>query len=375
MKNHLFVQAVKSFLNAARINRHGNSVKEKLVIIESDDWGAIRMPSADALNQYKEGGYSLQDSVYKYDALASGEDLDFLFNLLDGVKGSDGKPSKITMNAIMANPDFEKIRESDFQEYHYESFLDTLQHYPKHSGNLAIWKSAMEQGVAQTQFHGREHLNIKRWMRNLQKNHIGTRFSFDLGSTYSGNGDYSYMEAYDWDNPGDVWEHQEIIREGLVMFRSIFGFSSYSFIAPCYNWDSQLEEMLANEGIQWIQGMKSQLQPTGKFEHYTRMRHNFGSANEFGSKYNIRNCMFEPSSAPERDWVNSCLAQISSAFLFNRPAVICAHRVNFVGFINENNRDNGLYSLEKLLRSILKKWPEVRFISTDELNEYLPSTH
>uniref|UniRef100_UPI0040496F24 hypothetical protein n=1 Tax=Flavobacterium sp. TaxID=239 RepID=UPI0040496F24 len=88
-------------------------------------------------------------------------------------------------------------------------------------------------------------------------------------------------------------------------------------------------------------------------------------------KYNIRNCFFEPSSAPDRDWVDSCLVQISSAFLWNKPAVICSHRINYIGFIDEKNRDRGLRDLNNLLKKIVQKWPEVKFISTDELDQFL----
>ena len=98
------------------------------------------------------------------------------------------------------------------------------------------------------------------------------------------------------------------------------------------------------------------------------MKHTFGATNALGLKYNIRNCIFEPSMNPNRDFVNSCLAQIASAFHWNKPAVICAHRINFVGYIDTKNRDKGLKDFDTLLKSIIQKWPDVRFISSDELD-------
>ncbi len=73
----------------------------------------------------------------------------------------------------------------------------------------------------------------------------------------------------------------------------------------------------------------------GHFDQYTPLKHTFGETNALGLKYNVRNCIFEPSMNPNRDFVNSCLAQITSAFLLEKPAVICAHRINFVGYIDE----------------------------------------
>jgi hypothetical protein len=65
------------------------------------------------------------------------------------------------------------------------------------------------------------------------------------------------------------------------------------------------------------------------------------------------------------------MAQIQSAFLFDKPAVICTHRINFIGFINEKNRDRGLRDLDCLLKQITKKWPDVIFITTDQLSNFI----
>lgn len=176
------------------------------------------------------------------------------------------------------------------------------------------------------------------------------------------------MEAYDWDSPEDIPDQKKVIADGLGIFKETFGEVSKSFIAPCYNWDPSIEPLLKEHGVEWIQGIQSQLIPTGTFDHYTRLRHSFGETNTLGLKYNVRNCVFEPSMAANRDWVNSCLAQITSAFHWNKPAVICSHRINFIGFIDKKNRDRGLKDLDQLLKTIIKKWPDVQFISTDELS-------
>jgi hypothetical protein len=361
---------LKSFAAAADINRKGQTVKEKLIIIESDDWGAIRTPSKEVLHYFEKKGFDIANSIYKNDALASQDDLEKLFEVLQSFKGSDGKPAVITANAIMANPDFEKIKAHGFQEYFWEPFTKTLKQYPKHQDNFELWKQGSDEGVFHPQFHGREHLNIKRWMQALQSKDEAIMTSFEQQTTYSGKGDYSFMEAYDWDSREDVKEHETIIAEGLKIFENHFGFKPKSFIAPCYNWDTKLESFLAEQGIEWIQGLRSQLQPTGVFNEYQAIRHSFGQQQN-GLRYNIRNCFFEPSMLPQKDWVNSCLAQIQAAFLFSKPAVICSHRINFVGFINPKNGERGLNDLNLLLKAIVKKWPDAKFITTGELSEYI----
>jgi hypothetical protein len=362
---------LKGFFGALRYNWSGKRIKEKLVVIESDDWGAIRTPSREALDAFLKKGFSTENNIYNVDALESRNDLEGLFEVLLSVKGSDGRNARFTANAVMANPDFEKIREADFQEYHYERLPGTFNRYPEHADNLERWIEGKQAGVFRPQFHGREHLNYKRWLRALQSGDEKVRYSFQLGATYSGEGDYNFMEAFDWDSPDDIPEQQRVITEGMQLYREYFGEPSRSFIAPCYNWDPALEETLATEGVNIIQGIRNQYVPTGSFGNYRPVRHRFGETNGFGTMYNIRNCFFEPTMNPFKDWVDGCLAQVSNAFLLGKPAVICTHRLNYIGFIEPSNRDRGLKALSRLLRSIVKKWPAARFVSTDELPEIL----
>lgn len=364
------ISYLKSFAAAADINKKGKALKEKLIIIESDDWGAIRTPSKETVSYFEKMGFGIANSIYKNDALASQDDLEKLFEILQFYKGSDGKPAVITANSIMANPDFEKIKAHDFQEYFWEPFSNTFKRYPKHQNNFQLWKQGSDNGVFHPQFHGREHLNVKRWMNALQSKNKAILTSFDQQTTYSGDGDYSFMEAYDWDTQDEIKQHEIIIAEGLKIFEENFGFKPKSFIAPCYNWDTKLEPFLASQGIKWIQSLRSQLLPTGTFNEYQTIRHSFGHQQN-GLRYNIRNCFFEPSMLPQKNWVDSCLAQIQAAFLFSKPAVICSHRINFVGYINTKNGERGLNDLNQLLKTIVKKWPEAKFITTDELSKYI----
>ena len=364
------IQKFKSFLSANAINSSGKSVSQKLVIIESDDWGAIRTPSLEVLKAFEKKGLDIGKSIYKVDALESQDDLELLFDVLSKHKDSNNESAKITANAIMGNPDFDKIAASNFTEFHYERFTETFKKYPKHKNNLALYNQGQSECIFHPQLHGREHLQYKRWLRVLQSNNEPAHFCFKLGATYSGQGDYSFMEAYDWDSPTDIPEQIEVLQDATNIFRETFGYSSKSFIAPCYNWDPLIEPVLKKNGVTWLQGIRSQMIPTGTFEKYTPLRHYFGKTNSIGLRYNVRNCFFEPSIAPERDFVNSCLAQISNAFFRNKPAVICSHRINYVGFINEKNRDRGLHDLDQLLKAIVKKWPDVRFITTDQLSQF-----
>jgi hypothetical protein len=364
-----FLNQQKPKLRAHLTNSKGKNIQGKYLIIESDDWGAIRTPSKNALQAFKNKGLDVANSVYKNDSLASNDDVDMLFNLLQSFKDSNGRSLVLTANVIMGNPNFEKIKASNYSHYYYQNFTDTFLQYPAHNQVFSKWQQAISNGLFMPQFHGREHLQFNRWLKVLQAGNQNALFCFDNGATYSGKADYSFMEALDWDNPTDVDLQKKIITEGLTMFKNTFGFPSTSFIAPCYNWDSALENHLQASGINIIQGTRFQFAPTGTFEKYNLIPHFFGQKNSNGIVYNVRNCFLEPSINNNKDWVDTCLAEISAAFLWNKPAVICSHRINYVGFINEQNRDRGLNDLAAVIKIVLKKWPDVQFISTNQLTE------
>ncbi len=365
------LEILKAFINGIRINFHGKKIGTKFIIFESDDWGAIRTPSKEAVEAFYNEGFENTRGIYHLDSLASEEDLACLFEVLYRHKGADGNPVRFTANAIMANPDFNKIEDSGFTEYYYESFTETFKRYPKHANNLLIWKEGIKNGIFQPQFHGREHLNIKRWLKALQAGDKNVHFCFKWNSTYSGKNDYSFMEAFDWDRPEDVNDHINILKDGIKIFEETFGYKSKTFIAPCYTWDTKLESELIELGIDWIQGVRFQFAPTGNFGQYHRIKHSFGEKNSLGIRFNIRNCAFEPTSNPNRDWVNTCLAQINAAFLMGKPAVISTHRINYIGFIEQQNRNQGIRNLNALLSGIKKYWPDAIFISTDQLGNYI----
>lgn len=366
-----YLQGIKAFIGGVKSNYpKSRTVPDKLIVFESDDWGAIRTPGFSAIQKFSEKGFDISDSIYKVDALASKQDLEDLFSLLLQFKDSEDRPPIFTANAIMANPDFKRIRESGFREYFYEPFSKTFLRYPNHNQNLRVWKEGIESQVFKPQLHGREHLNIHRWMESLKKVDSKTRFSFDLEATYSGLGDYSFMEAFDWTSKKELPDHKQAIAEAANIFYDHFKYRSSSFIFPCYTWDTKLEPVLKEVGVKLIQGNTYQNLPTGAFGNYERIRHRFGEKSTAGLIYNVRNVVFEPVMNKNTDYVSKAMARISAAFLFNKPAVISTHRINYIGFIDEKNKAYGLGELQRLLKQIVKKWPSVKFISSDELLEY-----
>jgi hypothetical protein len=354
----------KTILFRNFVNSLSHKSSKKIVVIESDDWGAIRMPSKKVYNDLVQKQIIRADDPFtKYDSLASEDDLALLFEVLSSVKGSDGSPVVLTADCIMANPDFKKIKQSGFREYHYESVVETLNKYPKHANCFDIWKQGISQNIFKPQLHGREHVNVLPWLNYLQQNKNEYIEAFER-ETYAVNA--NIVGALNFYNQTQREYLDNVINDACLLFEKIFDFKSKTFIAPNYIWDSYVEQSLNNNNITYLQGSKTQNIPTitggiKKKYHYT------GQKNKLNQTYLVRNCLFEPSISPNLDYVSICMKHVSNAFFWKTPAIISSHRLNYVGFLEESNRDKNLKQLKMLLKMIVKEWPEVVFMSSDEL--------
>jgi hypothetical protein len=120
-----------------------------------------------------------------------------------------------------------------------------------------------------------------------------------------------------------------------------------------------------------LQGSSSQRLPSNFGDPIKTQRHFTGTKSSNGLYYLVRNASFEPSLLANNLAVESCLKEISTSFLWGKPAIITTHRVNYMGGIDAQNRTNSLRLLEKLIQEIQKKWPEVEFMSTVQLGVFI----
>lgn len=368
---------LKKVIRNNLINIPGWRTRRRIVVIESDDWGAIRQPSVNVLEAMREKGMNLGcDQYIRNDALSSAKDLEALFDTLNSVKSSNSRSPSITANTIMANPDFELMEKEGLKSYRFEHFTKTLNRYPEHSRSFELWKEGIESGLFRPQFHGREHLHVNRWLKGLSIPESETTFLFKnrlyaLCTTSSSEERKSYMAAWEWDGEKDREFSLRAIEEGLKMFEETFGYRSLTAIAPNYTWNEEMEQIMFQNGVKGMQGGAVQRAPKTDGSGNEIIRHHTGQKNQLGQIYMVRNCRFEPSENPDKDWVTSCLKEINTAFRWRKPAIIESHRVNFIGYINPKNRDRNLKLFKQLLEKIVKTWPDVEFMTSDQLCEVL----
>ena len=370
---------MKNKLSSIIKNTIGFTTNRKLIVLESDDWGSNRMPSKEVFELLKEKGLTNDNIRYdRYDTLANATDLAAMFEVLHSVKDRNGRPAAVTPVSVLANPDYKKIETTGFKEYHYELFTDSLTKRGEEKA-INLWKEGIDGGFFVPQYHGREHLNVARWMKALQAGHEATHIAFGQGVygisfLNDRQVEDSYLAAYDYFEPSEIEQLKEITIDGLNQFEKIFGFRSSYFVPPNGPLSAKLNPVLSDNGIRGIQTARFiYSEPVGMGLTKKRIRY-FGMKTKYNQVYTLRNAFFEPSEPTSFSWVDKCLADIEFAFTYKKPAVISSHRVNFIGSIHPENRDRGLSQLKELLKSIVKKWPDVEFITSGELISLMSGT-
>ena len=364
---------LKNRVRAHLINYKGWSTKRKIVVFESDDWGAIRLPDITKIEEYRKRYPQTNNPYLKYDSLASEDDLNVLFSLISDCKDNFGNHPKLTFNTVVANPDFKKIKESGFKQYYYEPFTETLKRFSNHSQSFNLWKNAIDEKLMYPQFHGREHVNVPLWLEELRNGNQELLDAFDLGTWSVPENKSSIINlqaSLDWIDERPKEYQEGYINEGLSLFEEIFGFKSITMIPNNFILGEQLHEVLKNNGIKVIQGMKYQKLPFGEDNNQKRriVGRFIGSENEQQIKYFVRNGQYEPTQMPANyDSVDGCLKEISNAFFWNKPAIINTHRLNYVGVYDQKTKDENIKNFRVLVKSIIKKWPNVEFMDSAEL--------
>jgi hypothetical protein len=353
----------------------GWKTSEKLVIFESDDWGLVRTTSHKALEGLREIGVSVDKCHYmRNDSLESKEDFNQLFSVLKKHKDIIGNSPVFTFNTVVTNPNFQEIKKDNFLKYHYSPFYESYN--PSTAKEIMeSWRIGINEGLIYPQFHGREHVNIGRWLKDLQNGREDTLAAFDFGM-FGISGHIvkekrgTYLAVFDDIDGGDEII-DEFIREGLKIFINTFGLSPKTFIAPNYIWNDSVERSSLINGIIAMQGSATQILPT-KFGIKQGVIKNFlGKKSQTGIGYLIRNVVFEPASDRDKDWIKSTLIQINRAFKQKKPAIIDSHRVNYMGTLNSENRERNLRMLDELFLQMLKNWPDIKFIHSEKLAELI----
>lgn len=370
MKHYLMTRLKRNLKNL-----RGWRTDRKLVVFSVDDYANVRVDSASSLEKLERAGLPPASHFDHFDSVETRDDLEALFEVLNSVRDRKDRPAIFTAYAMSANPDFERIL-NDGESYYYETIPETFARLAAdqpaaYEGAWALWREGLSAGLIKPQFHGREHLSIdllERKLRNQSADlmiNLRNRSMTSLGREPSLPG-VGFTHAFGLHEASQLPRHREILRDGLRLFEKIWGFPSLTFTPPAQRIHPALYEDAERAGVLAID---KPLHCVRNLGNGAVQREINKTGRQRGSAHltTVRNVVFEPSVDVWSDPVAHAMDEIAAAFRWKKPAIISSHRVNFCGHISEDNRKQGLQALRFLLERITTRWPEVEFVSADEL--------
>lgn len=358
------------------INFRGWKTKRKIVVFESDDWGSIRMSNTESILYLKEKSAPVNNNPFTlYDTLESKIDLQLLFEVLSTVKDKNGNHASITANCVLANPDFDAIKNNNFSNYVYEHISKTYNNYYGSDDVLNFWKSdGILKNLLFPQLHGREHFNCLAWLNAVKQIDSFDNLAFQkscllgIDASNTQRSQNGYMAAFDYENIEELNSFKSIIKDAQNLFIKTFGFKSKSFVAPCSIRSDKMDKFLVENGVKYHQMGFQQLP---KFENYKTINRFWGDTNNEKQIYWRRNSMFEPYKDENKLWLNHILNDAKVAFRWGKPLVISSHRINYVGGISSSLRDNTLNQLKIILKKLIEKYPDIEFLNSAQLGDLM----
>ena len=373
------MESMKSRIMRNVVNIPGWSTTRKILVIESDDWGSERVRSNEDSEALEKAGFDLSDtSFYRYDGLETDDDVRGLLEVLSKYKDRNGNHPVFTLACNVANPDYKRIKATNFEEYHYISSKQACNEDPRRKNVFDLHKEGISKGLTYPVFHGREHLNVQRWLRLLQAKDPSVSLLFEHGSCnyiYGINKQFlgELPAAFDLEFASDLDYQREVIDDGLELFRKTWGYESRYFIMPNGPINNQLEKDTYSKGVQFLLGDRRQNEPLGDGKYKKHLRW-IGNRNRFGQYYLTRNGFLEPGVVEAglcNDALEKGLLAVERAFRWHKPAIISSHRINYIGFLNPEVRDKGLKTLDLFLAAVLKRWPDVEFMNSVQLGNLI----
>ncbi len=361
-------------------NINGWKTSRKIVCFAVDDYGNIRISSTENRKLLEDRGVKLNSRFDRLDAIDTVQDYELLFAALKSVVDKNGKSAVFTTYSMPSNIDFERSLQN--RRYISENLNQTYERLAKQEpqnfeGAYDLLKKGISDKLIRPQFHGREHLNETLFNRLFEDNNAELVANLELNCMSGIPGhielpNVRFSEAFSFWDEKEVENHKTIIQDGLTKFEMVYGYRPITFTPPAMIIHPKLLGFIESLGIQGIDKPRSNRIHLGN-GRYISEKNQLGIRKGENHVTLVRNCMFEPNSK-DLDWVEFTFNQIKAAFFWGKPAIISSHRVNFCGLIESENRLRGIETLTKLLKRIVKTWPDVEFMAVDELVQVIKQT-
>lgn len=310
-------------------------VETPVLILESDDWGAGPKGDAAVLTE--------------------------LMEILSNFRDADGHPAVMTLGVVLGEADGVAILAHDLREYFRRDLRDI-----RYGPIVAAIKAGLHERVFALQRHGLEHYwpdALLAWARQdgAARNWLASAESrseelpSELQSRWV---DGSTLPSRSLD-PGPIWD---AVEAEVRLFEEIFGQAPMVAVPNTFVWSDEVEKAWAATGVRTVvtpgrryagRGWEGGLVPIGG-----RIRNGDPGAN--GLNYVVRDSYFEPIRGHRAEDLWAALALRAR---LGRPTLVETHRESYV----TGNLDSARQELARALEGALARYPDLRFMSTDEL--------
>jgi hypothetical protein len=370
-----------SRFHVAKPGRRIDWSSRKVIVFESDDWGScFAFPSLAVYELRRRtlqgnGTEKIWDDLPKT-TLEDPDDMERLFRVLERYKGRDGRPARFQANYVMANPSA-KVVNGSLAKYQMVSLPEVPEGWAKRD-IIEKSKEGVRRGVWHREFHGYAHVNYRRHEADL-RNGEGNAYPREFRKEWycwmkSNQPKFSSVQEYynelgEWSSNLSYGEQLRDIREGLAIFKSVFGENPRSVVAPFYIWQGKTERALGKMDVRVIQGKNRQYNVLGMRNRADSLDeriadnlwpHAMGNFNrKWRIRYLHRNVDFEPGENPSA-WFRA-YEEIRAAWRRGEPAIVSTHRINYVDFEKQTVEAN-LEQLDRLLACIRQNDPEAVYL-------------
>ncbi|OGV49077.1 MAG: hypothetical protein A2017_11775 [Lentisphaerae bacterium GWF2_44_16] len=342
--------------------------KYPAVIFESDDWGACQcVKNAEHAKLVKKLNFEMYGHKKDFtSSLETVEELQELFTVLNTFKGMDGLPASFTAFTCLSNPDFERIKKSNYSEYHEIGIDKGFPGGWERGDIVGKMRDGVKLGVWSPEYHTTLHhvspIVLMELLRSNKKEGKIFRELFDSGAFLIGE----HIPEYDG---ADITEQFKMVKRGMEYFRNAFGFTPRSAVSSDIY--PETETVLAINGIRTIQLKTAQLNDDTVTVYQTKPWNNqdfYAEIGEYNPMLDVvyleRNVFFEGfKNHPASETVKVIEKRINSG----KPAIISTHRGLYTS-IDEKYRKKSLAELKELLRlTALNK--DVCCLTTSELGQ------
>lgn len=364
--------SLKNFFSQAIKNIPGWSTKRKILVIEADDYGSIYMPSRSVYEVLSKFDSSILESDYcKYDSLESQTDLEALLEILSCFTDINEQSVKLTPFFNPANPDVDSIEGFGIEKYKYFDYSESQLLVYGNNDIDRVWKNGIQAKMLHPQYHGREHVNVPLLMQ-LLKESIKYKKYFDKGFYHPNVIEFPYHQslraAFFFRNLKEKDYLKKAIKDGVKLFKNYFNYTPRVFCPSNGVFHDDFKTTLRSCGIKAIVESGVRKIPDGRGGQSTKRKFIIG---KFENKYQTlrysRNVVFEPYKFGLHKAVKKALSTMEHVYMWNKPAVVATHRVNFSGQFSEKNRKSGLTALKMFISKAQERWPELEFMHSTEL--------